>query len=48
MIGIFLIFIAANLANATGIGGGGIHVPLLILVMRFNAHSAIPLSKALI
>ena len=46
--GYILAFLAANLANATGIGGGGIHVPILILVMRFTAHSAIPLSKALI
>lgn len=46
--GMVIIFLAAVLANATGIGGGGIFVPVLILIMRFSAIEAIPLSKALI
>ena len=46
--GMVIIFLAAILANATGIGGGGIFVPVLILIMRFSASEAIPMSKALI
>ena len=43
-----LVFLICNLANATGIGGGGMLVPLLILLMQFQAHEAIPLSKSII
>jgi uncharacterized membrane protein YfcA len=43
-----LVFAICNLANATGIGGGGMLVPLLILLMHFQAHEAIPLSKSII
>jgi Predicted permeases len=43
-----LIFAFSNLSNATGIGGGGVLIPLLILLMNFPAHNAIPLSKAII
>lgn len=46
--GMVIIFLAAALANATGVGGGGIFVPVLILIMRFRAIEAIPLSKTLI
>lgn len=46
--GVLLIFLASILANATGIGGGGIFVPVLILIMGFTITEAIPLSKALI
>ncbi|OMJ93135.1 hypothetical protein SteCoe_3953 [Stentor coeruleus] len=43
-----LVFAICNLANATGIGGGGMLVPLLVLMMGFPAHNAIPLSKSII
>lgn len=43
-----LIFIVCNLANATGVGGGGMLVPVLVLLMGFPAHNAIPLSKSII
>lgn len=43
-----LIFVICNLANATGIGGGGMLVPLLILLMQFKPREAIPLSKSII
>lgn len=46
--GFLIIFTAASLANATGIGGGGIHVPILMLIFNFTTHEAIPLSKSLI
>ncbi|OMJ73180.1 hypothetical protein SteCoe_28185 [Stentor coeruleus] len=42
------VFMICNLANATGIGGGGMLVPLLVIVMDFPAHNAIPLSKSII
>jgi hypothetical protein len=47
-IGAALTLVGAAFANAGGAGGGGIFVPMLILVMGFNAHEAIPLSKAMI
>lgn len=46
--GTFLAFIGAAFANAGGAGGGGIFVPLLILLVQFTPHGAIPLSKAMI
>lgn len=39
-----LIFIMSALANSTGIGGGEIMVPLLILLFLFETHAAVPLS----
>ena len=44
-VGVVLALVGAAFANAGGAGGGGIFVPMLILVMGFNAHEAIPLSK---
>ena len=43
----FLVFIGSSFANAGGAGGGGIFVPLLILLTQFTPHGAIPLSKAM-
>lgn len=48
VISYILVFTICNLANATGIGGGGMLVPLLILLMQFEPRKAIPLSKAII
>lgn len=42
------IFIAGVLASASGIGGGGIFVAVLMLCANFSPHQAVPLSKALI
>ena len=39
-----LIFLMSALANSTGLGGGEIMVPLLILLFFFDTHSAVPLS----
>ena len=44
-VGVVLALVGSAFANAGGAGGGGIFVPMLILVMGFNAHEAIPLSK---
>eukprot|EP00938_MAST-03A_sp_MAST-3A-sp1_P002117 g2117.t1 len=44
----FLVFVGSSFANAGGAGGGGIFVPLLILLTQFTPHGAIPLSKAMI
>ena len=43
----FLVFIGSSFANAGGAGGGGIFVPLLILLTQFTPHGAIPLSIAM-
>ena len=44
-IGTFLIIIGLMIAASGGIGGGGIIVPLLILVFGFSPKRAIPLSN---
>lgn len=41
-------FVANVLAAGSGLGGGGLLVPLYILVMGLSSHEAIPLSKATI
>lgn len=46
-LGSVLIFLMSALANSTGIGGGEIMVPLLILLFFFDTHSAVPLSLAI-
>lgn len=43
-----LIFVGGAFAAGGGIGGGGVFVPLLILVGRFDPEEAIPLSTVLI
>ena len=40
-----LVFMCGAVAAMGGIGGGGILVPLYILVERLSAHEAIPMSK---
>jgi len=44
----FLIFLGSALSNAGGIGGGGLLLPILLLVFRFYTHEAIPISKLMI
>merc|ERR1711988_765270 len=44
-IGFLLIFLMGAIAAGGGIGGGGIFVPILILVMGFAIKGAIPLSS---
>uniref|UniRef100_K3W6R7 Membrane transporter protein n=1 Tax=Globisporangium ultimum (strain ATCC 200006 / CBS 805.95 / DAOM BR144) TaxID=431595 RepID=K3W6R7_GLOUD len=41
-------FIAGVLSAGSGLGGGGLLVPLYILLMGLSSHEAIPLSKATI
>eukprot|EP01098_Paradermamoeba_levis_P002100 TRINITY_DN12506_c0_g1_i1.p1 TRINITY_DN12506_c0_g1~~TRINITY_DN12506_c0_g1_i1.p1 ORF type:complete len:408 (-),score=94.92 TRINITY_DN12506_c0_g1_i1:99-1322(-) len=41
-------FVGSILAAAGGIGGGGMYVPLFLLIMELQADSAIALSKAMI
>ena len=43
-----LVFSVAALALASGIGGGGLYVPMLNLLLRFRPHVAVGLSQALI
>ena len=46
--GALLIIIISAFANAGGIGGGSVIVPLLTIVFLFDVNEAIPLSKATI
>lgn len=48
IIGLFSIFIGSGISNAGGIGGGGLLIPILILILKFDVHEAIPLSKVMI
>ena len=48
MIGTIGAFVAVSLSAGGGLGGGGLMVPLFMLVLNFGAHYAIPLSKATI
>eukprot|EP01135_Chromosphaera_perkinsii_P003718 Nk52_evm36s252 gene=Nk52_evmTU36s252 len=41
-------FVGACMAVVGGIGGGGLFVPLLMLLLNFDATAAVPLSKAMI
>lgn len=41
-------FLTIALAAPTGTGGGGILVPMYMIIGQFSAHSAVPLSKATI
>eukprot|EP01117_Protostelium_nocturnum_P012135 TRINITY_DN4452_c0_g1_i4.p1 TRINITY_DN4452_c0_g1~~TRINITY_DN4452_c0_g1_i4.p1 ORF type:complete len:492 (+),score=124.09 TRINITY_DN4452_c0_g1_i4:775-2250(+) len=43
-----LLFLSSSVAGSSGLGGGGLFVPILFLVSDFNAHEAVPLSKAMI
>jgi len=45
---LILIFIGSALSNAGGIGGGGLLIPILLLMMNFDTHEAIPISKLMI
>ena len=43
--GLAVAFVATSLAAGGGIGGGGLLVPLFILVLAFTPHDATPLSS---
>eukprot|EP00743_Colponemidia_sp_Colp-15_P007836 GILK01008486.1.p1 GENE.GILK01008486.1~~GILK01008486.1.p1 ORF type:complete len:545 (-),score=85.29 GILK01008486.1:211-1803(-) len=45
VIGAIISVLGSAFSNAGGIGGGGIMVPVLILLYAFSPHDAIPLSK---
>jgi len=46
--GLILIVFGSALSNAGGIGGGGLLIPILLLVLNFYTHEAIPISKLMI
>ena len=48
IVGLMGIMIGSALSNAGGIGGGGLLIPLLIIVLNFYTHEAIPISKLMI
>eukprot|EP00126_Sphaerothecum_destruens_P004450 Sdes_comp18197_c0_seq1m7737 len=43
-----LSFLASAFAVVGGVGGGGLFVPFLMLLLNFDASSAVPISKAMI
>eukprot|EP00392_Amoebophrya_sp_AT5.2_P007115 g7129.t1 len=45
LLGTFLFFVFSGLALSAGVGGGGIYVPLLILLLRFRPHKATAVSQ---
>lgn len=47
-IGLIFILIGSALSNAGGIGGGGLLIPILLLLLGFYTHEAIPISKLMI
>jgi hypothetical protein len=47
-IGLVTIVFGSALSNAGGIGGGGLLIPILLLIMNFYTHEAIPISKLMI
>jgi hypothetical protein len=44
--GSLIIFFGGMLAAGAGVGGGGLFVPILILILEFTTKTAIPLSNA--
>lgn len=48
MIGAILIFLVSGLANAGGLGGGPIFIPIIIFFFDYVTAEAIPMSKATI
>jgi hypothetical protein len=48
LIGLIMIVLGSALSNAGGIGGGGLLIPILLLVLNFYTHEAIPISKLMI
>jgi uncharacterized membrane protein YfcA len=48
VIGLIMITIGSALSNAGGIGGGGLLIPILLLLLKFYTHEAIPISKLMI
>ncbi len=45
VIGLILILLTSALSNAGGVGGGGLVIPILLLMFKFYTHEAIPISK---
>lgn len=48
LIGLISIIFGSALSNAGGIGGGGLLIPILLLILKFYTHEAIPISKLMI
>ena len=48
VVGTVLLFITGILAGASGIGGGGLNVPLLMIVQGFIIEEAVPLSHMMV
>ena len=44
-IGTVLIFLGGILTSGGGLGGGGVYIPILVLVLGLSPHVAVPLSK---
>jgi len=42
------VFLVSGLALSAGIGGGGLYVPLMMIILQFTAHESTGLSQALL
>ena len=47
-LGTALLFVGGTLAGASGIGGGGLNVPIMMLVLHFIVLEAVPLSHIMV
>lgn len=48
ILGLIFVVFGSALSNAGGIGGGGLLIPILLLIFKFYTHEAIPISKLMI
>ena len=42
--GFVLLYFSCSIAAAGGIGGGGLNVPILLIIMKYSYHDAVILS----
>jgi hypothetical protein len=47
-IGVIVLFTCSALASGGGVGGGGLFIPLLILINEFDSHTAMPISVLMV
>ena len=47
-LGIVVLFTGSALASGGGVGGGGLFIPLLILINGFEPHTAMPISVLMV
>jgi uncharacterized membrane protein YfcA len=48
VLGLLIMFLVSAVANAAGIGGGMIMIPILVMLFYFETHAAVPLAQVMI